>query len=330
MKFNDERKYYVYEWYYKDSGKIFYVGKGCKYRYRSRKRDNKQLVEIINSNDCDSRIIINHLNEEEAFDMEKELIEQYRKDGQPLINIQNGGHMPPNAKGIKRSEETRLKMSKNMKYYYETHPEQRKLQSENMKLFFQTEAGKEFQSKSIESRKTEKFREKQSEICKKVNNTNEYKKRQSEVAKRTWQSDKYLKSHSGANNCRAQGVRQYDLEHDFIAEYPTMTEASKNTGISVAKISLVAKKQRKTAGGFIWEYVNDKKIVQKKSSYVYDVNNDKNAKPILQYTIDGVFIKEYRSISEATDINGFNNRTNITQNLKGKTKHAYGYVWKYK
>lgn len=330
MNFNTERKYYVYEWYFKETGKIFYVGKGCKYRYRSRKRANKKFVEIINSYECDSRIIKNNLSEEEAFDFEKDVIEQYRKAGQPLINIQDGGHKPPNAKGVIRSEDTRRKLSESIKYYYDMHPEDKILRSNNMKAFFETKEGKEFQKKSIETRKTEEFRKKQSEICKIANNTKEYKLRQSESAKKIWQSDEYRKSHSGSNNGRSQAVRQYDLERNFIAEYPTMTDASQKTGVGVAKISLVAKKQRKTAGGFIWEYVNDRKIVQKKSSYVYDVEKDKSAKAIVQYTINGEFVNEYRSIAEAALCNGFKNRTNIIQNLKGKTKHAYGYVWKYK
>lgn len=145
-----------------------------------------------------------------------------------------------------------------------------------------------------------------------------------------WQSESYKNAHSGANNNRAQAVRQYDLEHNFIAEYETMTEAQKNTGVSVAKISLVAKNQRKTAGGFIWEYVNEKKFVHKKYSCSYDIEKDKCAKPIIQYTLDGVFLREYRSIAEAAAINGFKNRTNISANLSGRTKRAYGYVWEYK
>ena len=49
MEFDLTRKYYVYAWYYEDTEKIFYIGKGSKYRYRSKKRDNKRLVGIINS-----------------------------------------------------------------------------------------------------------------------------------------------------------------------------------------------------------------------------------------------------------------------------------------
>lgn len=109
-----------------------------------------------------------------------------------------------------------------------------------------------------------------------------------------------------------------------------MTEASNKTGVSVSKISLVAKGKRKSSGGYIWEYVNEKLFNQKKSSRVYIPEQDANAIPILQYDKNGNFIKEYISTAQAVKENGFANRTNITQNLRGKTKSAYGYVWKYK
>lgn len=330
MQFDETPKYYVYVWYYKNSGNVFYVGKGCKYRYRSRKRDNEKLVNIIASNDCDSKLIKDHLSEKEAFDFEKEMIEYYRKKGSPLINIQSGGHMPPNPQGTKRSSQTKLKLSQGIKHYYDTHPEQKKILSERIKNFLQTNEGKVFIAKSIQAKRSEEFRFRQSEVCKKANGTAQYKAKQSELVKNMWQAPEYRESHLGANNGRAQAIKQYDTDRNFIAEYPTMTDASNKTGISVSKISAVARGKRKTAGGFVWEYAHKKEIRNKKSSFVYDPIKDKNVKPVLQYTINGELIREYNSIAEATRINNFKNRTNIIQNLKGKTKHAYGYVWKYK
>lgn len=330
MTFDKEKKYYVYAWFYKQSGKIFYIGKGTKYRYRSKKRDNKKLVEIINSNECDSIILKGNLDEKEAFECEKEMITKYRELGHPLINIQDGGHLPPNHSGVHRTYETKEKMSTSMKRHYDNHPELRKEASDKMKEFLKTEKGKEFQRKSIESRNNDEFRKQQSIKCRKANNTEEYKKKQSEMTKKLWLSEKYVFAHSGANNPNAQAVKQYDLEHNFIAEYPTMAEASKITGVDQSKISLVAKGIRKTSGGFVWEYVNDKKITYKRTKNTYDVKKDKNAVPILQYDLAGNLIAEYNSISEATKKNNFQNRTNISTNLAGRSKSAYGYVWKYK
>ena len=48
--------------------------------------------------------------------------------------------------------------------------------------------------------------------------------------------------------------------------------------------------------------------------------------PILQYDLDGNFIREW---SSATDV-GEEVRKGISQCLRGKSKSSYGYVWKYK
>jgi group I intron endonuclease len=51
-------------------------------------------------------------------------------------------------------------------------------------------------------------------------------------------------------------VRQYDIHNNFIKEYSTITEASKNTNITLSNISMCLRGQRKKAGGFIWKQVN--------------------------------------------------------------------------
>ena len=48
--------------------------------------------------------------------------------------------------------------------------------------------------------------------------------------------------------------------------------------------------------------------------------------PILQYDLDGNFIREWPSATDVgREVKGF-----ICKCLKGKTKSAYGFVWKYK
>ena len=62
----------------------------------------------------------------------------------------------------------------------------------------------------------------------------------------------------------------------------------------------------------------------------YGTRNEKisnsNKKPILQFDLNGNFIKEWKS---ATDV-GREVRDNIRHCLKGRTKLAYGYIWKFK
>lgn len=57
---------------------------------------------------------------------------------------------------------------------------------------------------------------------------------------------------------------------------------------------------------------------------------EKTSKKVLQYDLKGNFIKEYKSLSEATKINNIKSISNISLCCKGKYKQVKGYIWKYK
>lgn len=48
-------------------------------------------------------------------------------------------------------------------------------------------------------------------------------------------------------------VKQYDKNMNFIKEYPTITEASKETGVTLSNISMCLHNQRNSAGGYLWK-----------------------------------------------------------------------------
>lgn len=53
-------------------------------------------------------------------------------------------------------------------------------------------------------------------------------------------------------------------------------------------------------------------------------------KGVRQYSLAGMFIKEYGSLSSAArEVGGINNISNIKNVCTGKTKSAYGYLWQY-
>lgn len=52
-------------------------------------------------------------------------------------------------------------------------------------------------------------------------------------------------------------------------------------------------------------------------------------KVILQFSLDGEFIREFNSIKEASEEISIS-KSAIVHCLKGKTKKAGGYKWKYK
>lgn len=58
--------------------------------------------------------------------------------------------------------------------------------------------------------------------------------------------------------------------------------------------------------------------------------NDKNkSKVVLQYSLDGTFIKEWKSTMDVERNLGFDN-ANISKCYRNIKKTAYGYIWKYK
>lgn len=60
-----------------------------------------------------------------------------------------------------------------------------------------------------------------------------------------------------------------------------------------------------------------------------NILNQKGRRDILQYTNDGVLVKEFISLRQIERELGFF-RANIIPCLKGQYKQAYGYIWRYK
>lgn len=83
--------FYVYEWYNIDTNEIFYVGKGCRERYKQITKRNKLFQEYYKNNHCNSRIIKYFEKEEDAFKYENERILELKEIGQCSCNLDNGG-----------------------------------------------------------------------------------------------------------------------------------------------------------------------------------------------------------------------------------------------
>lgn len=100
--------YYVYEHIRLDTQEVFYVGKGKNKRCYSTKNRNKHWHNIVNKCGYSVNIIVQNIDEELSFLVEKELISKYKKLKYSLVNYTDGGE---GFSGAKHTEETRKKMS---------------------------------------------------------------------------------------------------------------------------------------------------------------------------------------------------------------------------
>ena len=118
-----EKKFYVYEWFNINTNEVFYVGKGCKKRYKDMTNRNQYFLDYVRDNQVDSRIVKYFKNEDEAFAYEKELTLYYKSKGQCQCSLLDGGYG-----GYSKVWTDEMK-----KYWSEYNPMKNKTQRQRMK-----------------------------------------------------------------------------------------------------------------------------------------------------------------------------------------------------
>ena len=86
----ENRNYYVYKWYYINTGIIFYIGKGTNNRYKDKRADRRNiffnsLIDIQKDNIASEKIY-EKLTEKEALELENKTISELLNDGYKLIS----------------------------------------------------------------------------------------------------------------------------------------------------------------------------------------------------------------------------------------------------
>ena len=118
-------------------------------------------------------------------------------------------------------------------------------------------------------------------------------------------------------------VLQYSLQGTFLKEWSSIKEAATVLGVSGGDIPGCCKGKSKSANGFIWKYKSDNI-----EGVVEGVNTGK-CKTIIQYSLQGLFIREWDSIKQARESQG-KNKPDIIACLQGRQMQAGGFFWKYK
>jgi len=100
--------FYVYLHRRASDNKVFYVGKGKDKRAWDIYCRNIFWKRTYEKHGSRVEIVFDNLNEDEAFQVERDTILEMRYFGYPLCNMTEGGE---GASGVKQSEETKLKRS---------------------------------------------------------------------------------------------------------------------------------------------------------------------------------------------------------------------------
>ena len=122
-------------------------------------------------------------------------------------------------------------------------------------------------------------------------------------------------------NLWGKKVIQYDTNGNKIAEYATAREATRQTGISYKDIHKNCVGQLITSGNYVWRFENDPFL-----KYRIIPKIDVRKKIIRQYSLDGNFMREFNTISEASRECNIT-LSNISMCLRGQRNMAGGYKW---
>ena len=127
----------------------------------------------------------------------------------------------------------------------------------------------------------------------------------------------------GCKSPFSRKIGQYLLNGELIEVFESAGRASDATGLGYSAIRKCANGKMPTCGGFIWKYITEAVIKPK-----WGRKKGFGGIPVIQKSIDGIFIKEYKSIGCAASENGFF-QENIGRAIKNN-KPYNGYIWSIK
>lgn len=133
-------------------------------------------------------------------------------------------------------------------------------------------------------------------------------------------------------------VEQYDLQDNLIKEWDSINLPARHYNIHPSSLNACVNGKSKTAVGFKWKYKTLNGTEKRDSIEPYNKpltiapydNTNKGFKPILQYKLNGDFVREWDSIVEASSHYGKTNGSMISACLTNKHHSAWNYQWRYK
>jgi hypothetical protein len=142
-----------------------------------------------------------------------------------------------------------------------------------------------------------------------------------------WVTNKENQIHKfqiGLGNNFTRQIKQFDLEGNIINEYQSIADASRILKIGKSNIQGVLQHKRKTAGGFIWKYLEDEN-----PDFSEKITINKNiGRKVCQYDLDMNLLNIYDSMADAARKLNIH-KNNIRGVIINYRKTAGGFIFKY-
>lgn len=126
----------------------------------------------------------------------------------------------------------------------------------------------------------------------------------------------------GANK-NSKAINQYTLSGEFVTTWTYLGEIKNTLGYRISNICACCNGRQKNAYGFQWRFASECDGASPIEPY-----NEPLKKKVLQYTLDGEFVREWPSLKSIQKELGFASG-NICKHIQGQFKQAYKFIWRY-
>lgn len=126
------------------------------------------------------------------------------------------------------------------------------------------------------------------------------------------------------NGKTSKKIYQYDLDGEFINEWPSMSEVHRKLKIGVGVLTHCCIGENHTGGGYQWRWEKYDRI---EPFDFQDHMTDLLGIPVYQYTLSGDYVGEYRSVTEAGKQFSDTASSSISSCCSGKMKSVFGFQW---
>lgn len=135
---------------------------------------------------------------------------------------------------------------------------------------------------------------------------------------------KFHEDNPEARYRRARKVNQYALDGHFLHQWKSIRDAANAVGTfeSTIRGCCLLEYGSKSGGGFMWRFSEDVEPYKD----IKPIQYDDCCKPINQYSLDGVLIKQWSGINEAETTLHIRNLSEV---CNGHRDQAAGYMWKF-